>query len=317
VANWLQTAKTAGQSARTTNSSLVAIKGFSRWLVSDRSAPDDPLAHLRQGNEETDIRVERRAPTAEELQRVVQAAWKSSRIFRKLSGSDRAMLYTTAAYTGLRASELASLTEASLDLEGDPPTIIVQAGYSKHRRKDIQPIPSWLAGRLREWLGDRPAKSEEPVAAVPIRPAAGSAKLWPGSWVQGRAAEMLRIDLDAARAAWLDETEADAEERSRRERSDFLQERDNAGRVFDFHALRHGFISSLVAAGVHPKVAQELARHGTISLILDRYTHLKLAGVIQALELLPELPMSPTGDAARATGTDRVAPDFPVQPDRP
>jgi hypothetical protein len=29
--------------------------------------------------------------------------------------------------------------------------------------------------------------------------------------------------------------------------------------VFDFHAIRHQFISSLAAAGVHPKTAQTLA----------------------------------------------------------
>ena len=66
---------------------------------------------------------------------------------------------------------------------------------------------------------------------------------------------------------------------------------DEAGRVFDFHALRHQFISSLAAAGVHPKVAQQLARHSTITLTMDRYTHVALAEVAGALDRLPEVAL--------------------------
>jgi hypothetical protein len=36
---------------------------------------------------------------------------------------------------------------------------------------------------------------------------------------------------------------------------------DDLGRVLDFHSLRVTFVSSLAAAGVHPKIAQALARH--------------------------------------------------------
>ncbi len=39
------------------------------------------------------------------------------------------------------------------------------------------------------------------------------------------------------------------------------------------HALRHTFISNLARAGIHPKTAQALARHSTITLTLDRYSH--------------------------------------------
>ncbi|MFH5804676.1 hypothetical protein [Alienimonas sp. DA493] len=36
--------------------------------------------------------------------------------------------------------------------------------------------------------------------------------------------------------------------------------RDAAGRVLDFHALRHTFVTNLARSGVHPKHAQALAR---------------------------------------------------------
>ena len=81
--------------------------------------------------------------------------------------------------------------------------------------------------------------------------------------------------------------------------------RDEAGRVFDFHALRHHFISKLAAAGVHPKVAQTLARHSTITLTMDRYAHLGLFDQTAALDKLPRLPASQSdSEARRATGTE-------------
>jgi hypothetical protein len=47
--------------------------------------------------------------------------------------------------------------------------------------------------------------------------------------------------------------------------------------VYDFHALRHPLITDLVVTGVYPKDAQVLARHSTITLTLDRYTHIRRA----------------------------------------
>ena len=65
---------------------------------------------------------------------------------------------------------------------------------------------------------------------------------------------------------------------------------DEDGRVFDFHAMRGQFISFLAAAGVHPKVAQVLSRHSTITMTMDYYTHLDVLDIGGALERLPELP---------------------------
>ena len=44
---------------------------------------------------------------------------------------------------------------------------------------------------------------------------------------------------------------------------------DDSGRVFDFHALRHTFITNLVKGGATPKIAQGLARHSKITLAMD------------------------------------------------
>jgi integrase len=53
----------------------------------------------------------------------------------------------------------------------------------------------------------------------------------------------------------------------------------------DFHALRHSFITNLARAGVHPSDAMALARHSTITLTMNYYTHTErksLQGIIDA-----------------------------------
>jgi len=293
VVDWIESLKDSGRSHATCNRYLTALKQFCRWAVRDRRAPDSPLAHLSKVNEETDVRLERRALSPAEFAALLDAARQSPALFRGLSGADRGMLYTLAAYTGFRASELGSLTPASLSLTADPPTVEVEAAYSKRGRRDVQPLPTWLADRLTDWLTDKGIGRAE--------------KLWPGSW-PGRAAEMLRADLRSARARSIWEAKARGE-RKRRWRSAFLLYRDEDGRVFDFHALRHQFISNLAAAGVHPKTAQQLARHSTITLTMNRYTHLAVADLTGALDRLPELPDPAAQEAVlQPTGTDLLAP---------
>ena len=106
----------------------------------------------------------------------------------------------------------------------------------------------------------------------------------PGTW-HDRAAEMLRGDLDAAGIPY----------------------QDAAGRYFDFHAMRGQFISLLAAQGVHPKVAQALARHSTITLTMDYYTHLDVLDVTGALDKLPALPSQADAEAAPAEKGRRPA----------
>ena len=74
--------------------------------------------------------------------------------------------------------------------------------------------------------------------------------------------------------------------------------------MFDFHALRHQYISSLAAARVHPKIAQTLARHSTIDLTMNRYTHLLHTDLTAALETVPGPAAAP--DRRRAELDGRV-----------
>jgi integrase len=251
-----------GAGPTTCNLYLVGMKGFTRWLARDRRAPADPLAHLSRQNADVDLRRNRRALRAEAFGRFIEAT-AAGDPFRGLAGADRLVLYVLAVNTGFRAGELASLTPGSFDLDASPPTATVEAGYSKRRRQDVQPLRPDVAAVMRDYLAGRPRGSP----------------VWPGNWSRC-AAEMLRNDLRAAGVPYQDE----------------------AGRFFDFHALRGQFISTLAAQGVHPKVAQALARHSTITLTMDFYTHLDLLDVTGALDKLPALP----GPAATAGKPEEV-----------
>jgi len=208
--------------------------------------------------------------TADEVSRLLAAALSSVRPFRGMSGEDRYYVYATALRTGFRAAELASLRPASFDLTADPPTATVAAAYTKNGEQTVQPLPSALAAALQPYLACRPADD----------------LLWPGTWAKD-ACEMMARDLGAAREAWIAEAD-DAEERERRERSGFLAYENDSGKA-DFHATRHSYITDLARSGVHPKMAQSLARHSTITLTLDRYTHVSLCDQAAALANLPDI----------------------------
>ena len=257
--------------------------------MKDRRSPENPFAHLSRLNARVDIRHERRALTAKELGGLIAAAEKSKESFRGLDGTTRAMLYRLATMSGLRAAELASLTPASFDLAADTPIVTLEAGYSKHRREDVLPLHSDLVTRMRQWFTARESANggsdeQRVILTLDRSSETNCERLFPGTWAE-KAAKMLRADLDAAEIQYLTD----------------------AG-YCDFHSLRHTFISNLVASGVHPKLAQQLARHSTITLTMDRYSHVGLLDMTTALELLPVV--TPESHTMRATGTTDDASDF-------
>jgi len=170
------------------------------------------------------------------------------------------MLYRLAAETGLRANELRSLTPASFCLDSSEPSVTVLAAYSKRRRDDSLPLKGETAAALKRFLDSRSATA--PVFNLPC----------PCNIVR-----MLRADLRTAKIDYIDD----------------------AGRYADFHSLRHSFISGLAAAKVHPKIAQTLARHSSIELTMNSYTHVLRGQESEAILSLPDLSV-----AQRATGTD-------------
>lgn len=253
----LKDIRETGLSAASVGHHVRAIKGFSRWLHRDGRTADDPLIALSVPSPETDRRRIRRALTDNEQSRLIEAAENGSP-FESVSGKDRAMLYRVALGTGFRIAELASLTPESFDLVANPPTATVGAGYSKRRRKDVQPIRPELAAALSVWIAGK----------------APRARIWPIPSVWS--AKMIRIDLEAARVPYCD----------------------TSGHYADFHALRHSFISSLALSSAPVKIVQSLARHSTPVLTLNVYAHVGTADQAGALNALPDLTRingKPTG----------------------
>ena len=277
-------------SLATCNGHLRSVKGFSRWLWKQRLTSEDALLDLGLYNAAADRRHIRREMSAEEVQMLLAVTEQRTIREHGAPGPTRAMCYRLAAATGFRANELRSLTTDSFDLDATPPTCTVEAGYSKRRKRDVQPLPEALVEPLRVWLA-----GFDPGERV-------------FSGIAGDTARMLRSDLAAARKAWLRAAMQQPEPvQEAMQASDFLLYRDRLGHVADFHSLRVLFISRVVAGGASVKEAQTLARHSTPVLTMNTYsraTLLDVAGAVAGLgDLLTGQPSRPEAQAQRATGT--------------
>ncbi len=180
------------------------------------------------------------------------------------------MVYRLAWATGLRASEIRHLVREDFDLAGTPPTVTVQAGYSKHRRRDVQPIPPELADLFRPILMTKAPRTQ-------VFPA-----------LNKRTALMLHADMVVARAKWVAEGKTKAD-RAEREASDYLLPNNSQGERGDFHGLRHSFITQVVASGTDAATAMQLARHGSPELTFKRYAHVRLQKAAQSVPGLPKV----------------------------
>ncbi len=199
-----------------------------------------------------DRRHDRRALSPADFARLLACAKTSTTPVNGLAGYDRYVLYCVAAGTGLRASELASLSPASFLLDAQPPVVRLRAAYAKNKQQADQLLPPALVPLLREYLSDKP--KDRPV--------------WKRRAL-ARCGELVRKDLAAAELPY--ETEDG---------------------FADFHALRTLFITSLYRAGVHPKLAQVLARHSDVRLTLGVYTKVSQGELVDAVGKLVS-PLAP------------------------
>jgi integrase len=290
-----------GLSMQSASHYLRAAKLFSRWLWKDGRTREDALAGLsvKTSIAKADRVRQRRALSRDEFAALLRHVANAPKRYG-MAPADRVMIYRVACGTGLRASELASLTPEDFALKGGEPAVTVAAGYSKRGKRsgrdDLQPLPMDLANDLAAWLKGR-AKGK-PAFTLPE---------------YHRTGEMLRADLQSARAGWIRET-SDRNARRERRDSDFLAFRDASDRVIDFHALRHTYISWLCGSGASVSVCQALARHSTPVLTLNTYSHPTLADHRAALEGLPTMApatKAPERASMKKTGTDdaRALPD--------
>jgi len=167
-----------------------------------------------------------------------------------------AIIVRFAAFTGLRAGEIAGLRVRDLNLKGKTATVRVQRSMAdiNGRLEETEPktkaarrtvgIPAFVADELRESLGDR---ADNPEARVFV---AGRSGDWRHSNWYGRTFRPAVKRL-VEKGTWPEEL-ADLR----------------------FHDLRHTFASFLVETGAHPKEMAEVMGHSTVMITLDRYSHM-------------------------------------------
>ena len=191
---------------------------------------------------------------------MIASARSSKKTINRVDGEQRARIYFLAYMTGLRKGELASLSPKSFDLDAERPTVTVEAGHSKHRRKDVLPLHPELVAELRKWF-------------VGLAP---SDKLFPD--LAGKnTADMVKYDLEKIGIPY----------------------RNDAG-VADFHAAgRHTHITELVRSGASLPEVKELARHSDIKMTM-KYTHIGMEDQARAISNLPMPKANPNGRSATA-----------------
>ena len=258
--------KTEDIGHRTYNHYLQGMDTFLHWCVTTKRLLANPLLGLERLNAEVDVRHKRRALTVEEVGQLLSSARNSGVCIQRYTGEQRARIYTLSFMTGLRKNELASLTPRSFQLDATPPTLIVEAASSKHRRKDVLPLHPELVPMLREWLrGIAPGE--------PIFPKLARRKTW------------LMVQKDLERVGIPYETEEG---------------------IADFHAAgRHSHITELLRNGATLPEAMELARHTDVKMTM-KYTHVGIADRAKAVANLPAprsgsepaSPVAPPADAA-------------------
>lgn len=280
-------------SAQTRNHYLSHARQFCRWLRSEKRLEDDPLEGLEGVSVESDRRHDRRSPEEEEVAVLfdyLAGAFPGHAppVRSKMTAERRALGYMVAMCTGLRSDEVRSLTRESIDL--DAGLVRLRAARAKNRKRAAQPLPAWLRDRLRAWLD-------------------AGGELW-DAFPSGKAGVILRGDLERARAGWIDAAPAGPERETRQRSAVCLYEvQTEDGPLFwDFHALRHWYVSQLAAqGGISPSTIQALARHSDPKLTMGIYAKARASGVREAVDQI-RVPGggsgTDAGEADRPTETD-------------
>lgn len=173
--------------------------------------------------------------------------WSEDDLFRLLNDTPlhRMIVYETAAFSGFRRGELASLTLDHLDV--DKGILKLYEMDDKARMAREQPIPLDLARKLKAF-----GESGEALSLYERHTSRKDAKMgYPANpllFVPMHAARMLTKDLERLG----------------------IPKRTEEGKL-DFHSLRVAYTNLLFKTGTDLKTAQELARHSDPKLTLITY----------------------------------------------
>jgi integrase len=188
---WLTARRAEGMAAGTSNEYRGTWIAFANWCIRNRRLSSNPFADVPRVNAKADRRRQRRALTEGELRRLLDVArrrplenrsmvYKGPRkgqryaklrpeVQRRLDrlGQERALIYKTLVLTGLRRGELASITVGQLDLDADPPFLVLDAADEKNREGSTLPLRADLAADLRQWVADKAKAVQDAVGNTP------------------------------------------------------------------------------------------------------------------------------------------------------
>ena len=145
-------------SAKTLNEYRGSALKFLDWLVGQERLAANPLGKVGKIDGRNDIKRERRAYTLEELGRLFAVS------------EDRAIVYKTAFYTGLRKDELRELQWGDIRKSAEGVFLQLRASTTKNGKADRLPLPAKLAGELEELRPASCTASDRVFATVPRMP---------------------------------------------------------------------------------------------------------------------------------------------------
>lgn len=257
----------AGVSGSTGNKKkhLSAISVFVKWLLKKDRLETNPLVRVDvpSGGRKTK---ERRALNVASVQKLLDAARRrpveafvtrygpavDPAIRAKLDrrGRERALVYKTAVYTGLRLGEIAALRPCHLDLDRRPyPRLEIPGTETKNGQLARLLVVPGLAAELKEWIKETGKGMDDPLFHVPQA-----------------SVRIMRADLKLAGVPY------------RTARGDA-----------DFHSLRMTANVMLGQAGIPARIRQLFMRHSDIRLTMATYddeAFLPLEGAVKAMEAL-------------------------------
>lgn len=235
------------RTARTVNHALGAVKAFAKWLVRSKRIKESTVEHLKPvsggvlaGGE----RYQRRSLTADEFARLLKAT-ESGPVTRL---SPKSYAYPLVEITGSERAILYRIAAAT--------------GFRANELRSLVPESFNLEGNEPTITVTAAYTKNGKTAVQPIpRALADLLRSWLATRESGKpvlpvptkTAKLLKRDLIAAG----------------------IDPGNPKTGVIDFHALRHTYITHLVESGANVKLVQTLARHSTITLTLDRYTHVR------------------------------------------
>lgn len=279
----------------TFNEYVASIRAFTRWALTNRRLPHDPLVGLKRiPAKRMSKKHPRRALTLEQMGALLLAAeQRPERELRTVRtgkhkgqltahvrpkvlerarelGRERRLCYLLAFWLRLRREEIRLLEWRDIRLDCLPGRVDLRAETTKAKRADSLPLHSQLREELLKYWRDGQPPTQKVVFAVPDMKA-------------------FRADLAAAG----------------------IPDRDARGMV-DLHALGKSLITAMHSHGVSQRSAQALARHSDPRLTAVTYTDCSLLPLAEELAKVPTIP-DPSADAPepvrlRSTGTENAAP---------